>query len=95
MTYEEQINRLDHARTWARGIYNTRAPGVAYDLANALIGLANDHSPWTYTEGLDAVALDDERIAAAYEMSRDIARLIRKADALQPQAVRETRDAAA
>jgi hypothetical protein len=82
----EQIRR---ARQWAWDVFDHRVPGVARDLAWALIELARDHDPETYSPWLQASALEADRLALALDLAADISHLIRKADRLQPRLVRE------
>lgn len=81
-------DHLLRARQWAWAIFDHRVPGAARDLAWALIGLINDHDPKTYSPWLKVDALEPARQADAIRLAGDIARLIQKADELQPHLVR-------
>lgn len=81
-------DQLRRARQWAWGVHDQRVPGAARDLAWALIAMARDHDPETYAPWLRTEALAPERLSQAIDLASDIARLIRKADALQPNLVR-------
>ena len=85
-TLAEQLCR---ARQWAWGVFDNRIPGASRDLAWALIGLCRDFDPQTYNPWLHVLALEPETMAAALDLAGDVARLIRRADALQPQRIRE------
>ena len=82
----EQLRR---ARLWAWGVFDQRVPGAARDLAWALIAMAGDHDPETYPPWLQVGALDTAKQMLALELATDIARLVRKADELQPTLVRD------
>lgn len=85
------VEQLRRARQWAWEVHDNRVPGVARDLAWALIAMTRDHDPDTYSPWSRAGALEPERLFQALTLSGDIARLIRKADALQPHLVRSGR----
>jgi len=70
-------------------VHDRRVPGAARDLAWALIGLARDHDPDTYSPWLRAGALEPAQLAKAIDLATDIARVIGKADRLQPNLVRD------
>ena len=82
----EQLRR---ARLWAWGVFDQRIPGAARDLAWALIAMARDHEPETYSPWLQVGALETAQQILALELATDIARLVRKADELQPMLVRD------
>lgn len=81
---EALTDQLRRARVWAWSIFELRAPGTARDLAWATINLARDHDPDTYSPWLNVPALEPEALRRAVDLASDIARLIRKADTLQP-----------
>ena len=83
------VEQLRRARQWAWGVFDNRVPGAARDLAWALIAMARDHDPETYSPWLRVGALEPARLTQALELAADIARLIRKADELQPMLVRD------
>ena len=82
----EHIHR---ARIWAWSVHDARGMGVARDLAWALICLARDYDPATYAPWSQANALEPAQMNKALNLATGIARLIRRADALQPHLVRE------
>jgi hypothetical protein len=82
------VEQLRRARQWAWGVFDHRVPGAARDLAWAMIAMARDHDPDTYSPWLRVEALEPDRLTRAIELANDIARLIRKADRLQPHLVR-------
>lgn len=82
------IENLRRARAWAWDIHDQRVPGVARNLAWAMIGLASDHDPEPYGPWSKAKALEPSQLVAALSLMTDIARLVRKADELQPNLVR-------
>lgn len=82
------VEQLRRARKWAWGVFDNRVPGAARDLAWALIAMARDHDPETYSPWSRVGALEPERLFRALDLAADIARLIRKADDLQPSLVR-------
>ena len=83
------MEQLRRARQWAWGTFDNRVPGAARDLAWALIALARDHDPETYSPWLRVDALESAQLSQALELAADIARLIRRADELQPMLVRD------
>lgn len=83
------VEQLRRARQWAWGVFDRRVPGAARDLAWALIALARDHDPETYSPWLRVGALESAQQILALELATDIARLICKADELQPMLVRD------
>lgn len=83
------VEQLRRARQWAWGVFDQRVPGAARDLAWALIVMARDHDPETYPPWLRVGALETAQQILALELATDIARLIRKADDLQPTLIRE------
>lgn len=83
------VEQLRRARQWAWGVFDHRVPGAARDLAWALIALARDHDPETYSPWLRVDALESAQLSQALELAADIARLIRRADELQPMLVRD------
>ena len=83
------VEHLRRARQWAWGVFDRRVPGAARDLAWALIALARDHDPNTYSPWLRVNALEPGQLIQAANLAADIARLIRKADRLQPHLVRD------
>lgn len=83
------VEQLRCARQWAWGVFDHRVPGAARDLAWALIGMARDHDPETYSPWLRVGALESAQLTKALELAADIARLVRKADELQPMLVRD------
>ncbi len=83
------VEQLRRARKWAWGVFDHRVPGAARDLAWALIAMARDHDPETYSPWLRVGALETAQQILALELATDIARLIRKADELQPMLVRD------
>lgn len=83
------VEQLRRARQWAWGVFDHRVPGVARDLAWTLIALARDHDPETYSPWLRVGALETAQQILALELATDIARLVRKADELQPMLVRD------
>lgn len=83
------VEQLRRARQWAWGVFDHRVPGAARDLAWALIAMARDHDPETYSPWLRASALETTQQILALELASDIARLIRKADRLQPHLLRD------
>lgn len=83
------VEQLRRARQWAWGVFDQRVPGAARDLAWALIAMARDHDPETYSPWLRVGALEPDRMTKAIDLAADIARLIRKADKLQPHLVRD------
>ena len=83
------VDQLRRARQWAWGVFDHRVPGAARDLAWALIAIARDHDPETYSPWLRVGALETAQITKALELATDIARLVRKADELQPMLVRD------
>ena len=86
---QAQTEYLQRARIWVWEVCEHRRPGAARDLAWALIGLARDHDPETYSPWLVVSALEPATLSLAINLANDIARLIRKADALQPNLVRK------
>lgn len=82
------VEQLRRARQWAWGVFDHRVPGAARDLAWALISLARDHDPDTYSPWLRVGALDSAQLGRALSLAGEIARAIRKADELQPNLVR-------
>ena len=83
------VEQLRRARQWAWGVFDHRVPGAARDLAWALIALARDHDSETYSPWLRVDALESAQLSQALELAADIARLIRRADELQPMLVRD------
>ena len=83
------VDQLRRARLWAWGVFDQRVPGAARDLAWALIAMARDHDPETYSPWSRVGALETAQQILALELATDIARLIRKADELQPMLVRD------
>ena len=83
------VEQLRRARQWAWGVFDHRVPGAARDLAWALIALARDHDPETYSPWLRVGALESAQLTQALDLAADIARVIRKADELQPMLVRD------
>ena len=83
------VEQLRRARQWAWGVFDHRVPGAARDLAWALIAMARDHDPETYSPWLRVGALETAQQILALELATDIARLIRKADELQPTLIRD------
>ncbi len=83
------VEQLRRARQWAWGVFDQRVPGAARDLAWALIAMARDHDPETYSPWLRVGALEPDRMTKTIDLAADIARLIRKADKLQPHLVRD------
>lgn len=86
---DAMVEHLRRARLWAWDVFDHRTSGVASELAWALIGLARDHDPDTYSPWLAARCLEQDRLKQAIELANGIARLIRKADALQPHLIRD------
>ena len=82
------VEQLRRARQWAWSVFDHRVPGAARDLAWALIALARDHDPDTYSPWLRVGALDPAQLGRALSLASEIARAIRKADELQPDLVR-------
>ena len=82
------VEQLRRARKWAWGVFDNRVPGAARDLAWALIAMARDHDPETYSPWSRVGAVEPDRLTQALDLAADIARLIRKADRLQPSLVR-------
>jgi hypothetical protein len=82
------VEHLRRARKWAWAVFDNRVPGAARDLAWALIAMARDHDPETYSPWSRVGALEPDRLIQALDLAADIARLIRKADRLQPSLVR-------
>ena len=82
------VDQLRCARQWAWAVFDNRVPGVARDLAWALIAMARDHDPETYSPWLRVGALETAQQILALELAADIARLVRKADELQPTLIR-------
>ena len=87
-TTDALVEQLRRARQWAWGVFDHRVPGAARDLAWALIALARDHDPDTYSPWLRVGALDPAQLIRALSLAGEIARAIRKADELQPNLVR-------
>jgi len=83
------VEHLRRARQWAWDVHEHRVPGVARDLAWALIELVRDHDPETYSPWSQARALEPEHLNQALELAAELARLIRKADKLQPHLIRK------
>ena len=83
------VEQLRRARQWAWGVFDHRVPGAARDLAWALIALARDHDPETYSPWLRVGALESAQLTQALDLAADIARVIRRADELQPMLVRD------
>ena len=83
------VEQLRRARQWAWGVFDQRVPGAARDLAWALIAMARDHDPETYSPWLRVGALESAQLTQALDLAADIARVIRKADELQPMLVRD------
>ena len=83
------VEQLRRARQWAWGVFDRRIPGAARDLAWALIAMARDHDPETYSPWLRVGALETAQLTKALELATDIAQLVRKADELQPTLVRD------
>ena len=83
------VDQLRRARQWAWGVFDHRVPGAARDLAWALIAMARDHDPETYSPWLRVGALEPAQLTQALDLAADIARLVRKADELQPMLVRD------
>ncbi len=83
------VEQLRCARQWAWGVFDRRVPGAARDLAWALIALTRDHDPETYSPWSRVGALEAAQLFQALDLASDIARLIRKADRLQPNLVRD------
>lgn len=84
----ELVESIRRARIWAWKVHGQRIPGPARDLAWSMIGLTNDHDPFTYGPWSKATALEPDQLIAALDLATEIARLIRKADELQPSLVR-------
>lgn len=82
------VDQLRRARQWAWDVHDQRVPGAARDLAWAMIGLCRDHDPGTYSPWLRVGALEPDRLREAIDLASEVARLIRKADVLQPNLVR-------
>lgn len=83
------VDQLRRARQWAWQVHDHRVPGAARDLSWALIQLARDHDPDTYSPWARVPALEPAQMNGALSLAGDIARLIRKADELQPMLVRK------
>lgn len=83
------VEQLRRARQWAWSVHDQRVPGTARDLAWALIGLVRDHDPETYSPWLRVGALEPAQIVQAIDLAADIARVIGKADKLQPNLIRD------
>ena len=83
------VEQLRRAQQWAWGVFDQRVPGAARDLAWALIAMARDHDPDTYSPWLRVGALETAQQILALELATEIARLVRKADELQPMLVRD------
>ena len=86
---QAQTEYLQRARIWAWEVCEHRRPGTARDLALALIGLSRDHDPETYAPWLVIPTFEPATLSLAINLANDIARLIRKADALQPSLVKK------
>ena len=56
------VEQLRRARQWAWGVFDHRVPGAARDLAWALIALARDHDPETYSPWLRVDALESAQL---------------------------------
>lgn len=85
------VEQLRRARQWAWSVHDQRVPGTARDLAWALIALTRDHDPETYSPWLRVGALKPAKLVQAIDLAADIARVIGKADRLQPNLVRDGR----
>ena len=88
-TIAKLTDHICRARLWAWTVHDDRIPGAARDLAWALIGLARDYDPATYAPWSQTEALEPAQMNEALSLAIEIARLIRKADALQPHLVRK------
>lgn len=84
---DELVEKLRRARSWAWSVHDNRIPGVARDLAWALVALARDHDLETRSPYHAPLTLEPEILERAIDLARNIARIIIKADALQPHLV--------
>lgn len=84
-------DQLRRAKLWAWIVFNNRVLGVSRDLAWTLIALVRDHDPANYSPWFKVEALEPVKLAQALDVATEIARLIRKADRLQPHLVRDGR----
>lgn len=83
------VEYLHRAGRWAWHVFDHRVSGIARDLAWALANLARDHDPDLSSPWMSDQASQAERLTQALDLAADIARLIRKADKLQPHLIRK------
>lgn len=83
------VERLRQARQWGWYVHDHRVPGVARDLAWALIGMTRDHDPDTYKGCPRVDALNPQRLGDVLDLAAGIAGLIAEADQLQPHLIRD------
>ena len=74
---------LERARLWGWEIHDNRIPGAARDLAWTLVSHARSYQP----ERIGDANLSE--LVGAVQVARAIAKLIKQADAFEPQCVRE------